>query len=206
MTEETTEPTNTTEPTPTTPAPDSDPRNHPAFKAVLKQLEDARHEAQALKDAQDKAAKAAEQKRLEEEGNYKEALRLAQEEATTAKTEAERAVNKAKLALAGVHDPVHAEFLVSAYNNAEDKPATFDEWITTAKDVDSYKPFFGLADPPARQGLPGGDASPGAARSTTQSWAQVKTDLKANDLEKVAAAEKAVRDYLMEHGSLPPNF
>jgi hypothetical protein len=196
MTEETVTTEPQTEETPE-PQPTDDPRSTPAFRAVLKQLEEERAARQKLEQAQQKEKEAAERKRLEEEGNYKEALAQAIAKAEAAEARALDEARRAKLALAGVSDKDHADFLLLKFRAAEAED--MEQWIAEARESESLKPFFGLAEPAERTGLPPGNAEKAVPRSTTKAFTR-------DDLRNPATASDAARwfeAYVSEHGKKP---
>jgi hypothetical protein len=172
-------------------------RAHPAFLAVTRQVTEleaklaerdaAEAEAQAKAE---KAALAAKEDWAGLEAKYKAEAEQAAAEHKAAmeqlQANVERERNKARL---GVQDPVHQEFLMDAYQKAEDQKDSFEDWVEYAKTVDSFKPFFGIADGDPLPPAPGGAAATRSARGS------LEDRLKSPD---PAVAKAAKEEYLLK--------
>lgn len=98
-------------------------RETPAFKAILKQLNEERAARTALEDKLKNEAAEAERKRLEEENNFKEIAARAEAERDRFKAEYEaREVRlRAEARLAGIRDEIAREGALARYMASDDK-------------------------------------------------------------------------------------
>lgn len=184
-----------------------DVRNHPAFKAVTKELSMLRAQFDKRAKEEADAKSAAEQKRLEEEGKYKESLELERGKIAEALAERDTAKRKLDLARAGVDisDDDLTNFVLMKF--AASGEPELGSWLASMKEDASMSRFLGGRQDAA--GVPGAPAVPGGAaagRSTTTGWAQVKADRDGSDPVKKMAAINKVRSYFLENGTLPPGF
>jgi multidrug efflux pump subunit AcrA (membrane-fusion protein) len=194
-----------------------DPRETPAFRGVLKQLEAERSEKaaladrlRALEDESNTRKQAAERKQLEQAGKYEEALKAEQsawetrhaaiqQELAQAKAEYERTRVVADLAAHGVTGKAR-DFLASSYLSLEQKP-DLNEWIEAAKVDADYGMFFTAAKTRAPQ--PGDVGGRAAATSGALSWDQIRANLSSPDPAIRRAADDAVRRHMESQGKLP---
>jgi hypothetical protein len=178
MSEETTTETQTTTEEQTT----TEPAYRPGY---VKGLETQLAEFKAKFDERDKAEAEAKSKAVEEqllaeknwtglEAKYKaDAEKAAAEHAAKiAQLEANAERERNKASMVEVPDAQHREFLIDAYQKAEDKKESFDAWYEYAKTVDSFKVFFNPADSTA---LPAGPGGPAATRSSGSLEEQMKS-------------------------------
>jgi hypothetical protein len=195
-----------------------DPRETPAFRGVLKQLEAERSEKaaladrlRALEDESNTRKQAAERKQLEQAGKYEEALRAEQSawetrhaaiqhELAQAKAEYERTRVVADLAAHGVTGKAR-DFLASSYLSNAEKP-DLGEWIEAAKTDAEYGMFFTAAKARAPQpGDVGGRAAGPNAGKTD--WAAVKADRDSRDPAKSRAAIRLIKEHFEQTGQSP---
>jgi multidrug efflux pump subunit AcrA (membrane-fusion protein) len=195
-----------------------DPRETPAFRGVLKQLESERAEKaaladrlRALEDESNTRKQAAERKQLEQQGKYDEALTQAQraweekqtalqKELETTRLEYERTRVVADLAAHGVTGKAR-DFLASAYLSNAEKP-DLTEWIEAAKTDADYGMFFTAAKARAPQpGDVGGRAAGPNAGKTD--WAAVKADRDSRDPAKSRAAIRLIKEHFEQTGQSP---
>jgi hypothetical protein len=194
-----------------------DPRETPAFKGVLKQLEAERSEKaaladrlRALEDESNTRKQAAERKQLEQAGKYEEALKAEtsawetrhaaiQQELAQAKAEYERTRVVADLAAHGVTGKAR-DFLASSYLSNAEKP-DLNEWIEAAKNDAEYGMFFSAAK--ARTPQPGDVGGRAAATSGALSWDQIRANLSSPDPAVRRAADDAVKRHMESQGKLP---
>jgi len=193
-----------------------DPRETPAFKGVLKQLESERAEKaalsdrlRALEDEGNKRKAAEERKDLEQRGKYEEALTSAQraaeertkqleQELSNTKSAYERAQITAELAAHGVPGKAR-DFLASNYLALAERPE-LGNWIESAKTDADYGMFFAKPRTP-QPGDPGGHA---AGSSTGKvDWAAVKADRDSRDPAKARAALALIKEHFKETGESP---
>jgi hypothetical protein len=202
MSEETTT-TETETKTESTAVSASDVRNHELFQKQCAKEKEARERYDALVASQAEAKEKAERDNLEAEGNWKALQeRLEADHAKNvaeieAKLIEERLTNK--LVLAGV---THEFAIMAAKQQYTPGDKSMDDFVKDFAESDQVKALV----TPSKTGLPpapGGDA---AARSTQTNWAQAKADLASNDLEKVTAAELAVREFFTANDKMPPGF
>jgi len=194
-----------------------DPRETPAFRGVLKQLESERAEKSALADRlralEDEGSKRRatdERKELEQRGKYEEALSATQRAAADqlAKLEAELANSRVAYERAQITSDLAAhgvtgkarDFLASSYMALENRPA-LDRWVEAAKTDADYGMFFVKARTP-QPGDPGGHAA--ALSQGRPNWTQVRADLRGPDKKRAAEAQTLMTAYIMEKGDAPP--
>jgi len=194
-----------------------DPRETPAFKGVLKQLEAERSEKaaladrlRALEDETHTRKQAAERKQLEQQGKYEEALTAAQraweekqaalhQELEKTRSEYERTRVVADLASHGVVGKAR-DFLASSYLSLTEKP-DLTECIEAAKTDADYGMFFSAAK--ARTPQPGDVGGRAAATSGALSWDQIRSNLSSPDPAVRRAADEAVKRHMESQGKLP---
>lgn len=192
-----------------------DPRETPAFRGVLKQLESERAEKaqladrlRALEDASNLQKQAEERKNLEQQGKYQEALTAAQraaeertkaleQELLTTKSAYEKSRITAELAAHGVPGRAR-DFLAASYLEMQERPE-LNSWIDAAKTDPEYGVFFARTRSP-QPGDPGGHA---AANSGKMSWDEVKSNLSSTDPIARRDADARVRQHMKDHGKLP---
>lgn len=195
-----------------------DPRETPAFRGVLKQLEAERSEKaaladrlRALEDESSTRKQAAERKQLEQAGKYEEALKAEtsawesrhaaiQQELATAKAEHERARVVADLASHGVTGKAR-DFLASSYLSTPERPDLL-EWIETAKIDTDFGMFFSSAK--ARTPQPG-DMGGRAAGPTAGKvdWDAIKAARDSRDPIKAREAIALIKEHFDKTGQSP---
>ena len=152
-------------------------RETPAFRGVLKQLEDERKATAKLAREADKLRAEKEARDLaknEEAGEYEAAKKALEDRALAAERKAQEIELRFQLAAADVRAPKAQKFLLAEFLTVGgDKP--FDEWIAEAKEDAEYSMFFGS----------GGNAAPGARPPRTQGAATGNTSK--DDLQVRAA-------------------
>lgn len=196
---------------PTDPAPSFD-REHPAFRAVTKQVEEERQARAALQaqldeilDKEKKAQEEAERKSLEEKGQYDQIIKQKEAEIAAMK-EAQKAqmlASSLQIALLaeGVTNDLFIKGAVASYTGDEKGIA---EFVAGLKSDPKNAPAFGIVQEQPRQGLP--PANSGApASSAAVNWQTIKADLR--DPAKADAAAAALKKYALDNdGALPPGF
>lgn len=195
-----------------------DPRETPAFRGVLKQLEAERSEKaaladrlRALEDESNTRKQAAERKQLEQAGKYEEALKAEQtawetrhaaiqQELAQARAEYERTRVVADLAAHGVTGKAR-DFLASSYLSNAEKP-DLAEWIEAAKVDADYGMFFSAAK--ARTPQPGdvGGRAAGPTAGKTD-WDAVKAARDSRDPARAREALKLIKAHFEQTGQSP---
>jgi len=192
-----------------------DPRETPAFRGVLKQLESERAEKaalsdrlRALEDDSNQRKQLEERKNLEQQGKYEEALTAAQraaeertrqleQELLSTKSAYEKSRITAELAAHGVPGKAR-DFLAASYLEMQDRPE-LNSWIDSAKSDPEYGVFFSRQRSP-QPGDPGGHVS---ANSGKIGWSEVQANLSSTDPVVRRDADARVRQHMKDHGKLP---
>ena len=198
--------------TSTTPNPSpvvtaSDVRNHELFGKLTDKLKASEDALAAFKADQAKAEEDRKLAELEKAQNW-DALKAelaSKHDREMAEREAELIAEllTIKLALAGV---THPFAILAAKQQYQPGDKSIDDFVAEFAESDEVK---GLVVAPAATAvaLPGGDGSTASPRSTDGNWAQVKADKDSGIPEKMRAAAKQVKEFMLANkGARPPGF
>jgi multidrug resistance efflux pump len=186
-----------------------DVRETPAFRGVVRQVEELRAEL-AKRDAEIAARRAEEErKNLEAKGSYEQALKAAEQtwqskyaelEGALAQTRRahERATIESDLAAAGVVGKAR-QFLAEHYLSMGDDRPQVSAWIEQARIDAEFGMFFTRPKTPQ----PGDVGGRAAATSGSPNWDEVRANLTSSDPAKRRDADAKLRQHMVEHGKLP---
>jgi hypothetical protein len=146
-------------------------QEHPAFKAITRQLTETRATLDAIKRADEDRKRKEEQSRLESEGKYKEVLAQKDAELAKLKADADAEVKRINLKYALAQSGLRSEIAVNgalATYLSGDGSQTIDDFVSALKKDPANKALFGAATQPQS------DAGAPAIAGGQGNWADVR--------------------------------
>jgi uncharacterized membrane protein YqiK len=196
----------------------ADPRESPAFKGVVKQLDEARKQAADLASQVAQLTEVKQRQELESKGQYEAALK--EVESTWSKKLSERESELARireahevaslelsLASAGVQGRARTYLAKDYAALGADKPE-LSAWVESVKANPEYSSFFvqpaQSAESPRQVRAGDGAGRSAGGMKTEVDWAQVRADIISPDPRKSGPAIRQMSEYIRQHGASPP--
>jgi hypothetical protein len=196
----------------------ADPRETPAFKGVVRQLDEARKQAADLAAQVAQLTEVKQRQELESKGQYEAALKevestwgkkLSERESELARIREAHEVASLELSLAsaGVHGRARTYLAKDYAALGADKPE-FPAWLESVRSNPDYSTFFAApaqSTESQRQVRPGDGAGRSAgAMKTEVDWAQVRADIISPDPKKSGPAIARMAKFIRDNGAAPP--
>lgn len=183
----------------------SEIRNHEFFKKILgekdSKLKEVLSELESMKSKAEEEARQKELLKKEEEGKYEEIKSSLMAENETLRKKYETEMTQLKLENALARSGADEYFTTWAIHNYSG--GDIGEYIDGLKKDEKHSARFNLNQVPVDPLNPEPSATVPASRGPNN-WTQIKAELKSGDPVKARNAGKAIQEYYLREGKLPP--